>query len=517
MRPRTQRLGSWLLLSFGACAASAACRPRDNAAPAPPPDAGKPRGELTARLVAVIESREIFATHLVGADDGVVLHTPLFQYVMESTGALRRVGDAKAYATLLPPNDEDVTGYDVEPSYKIDGAGGKVAALELVRGDGEAFVWNADAWQPRFGSARFTTRAPSGASLQQLPEPLARRLPGGFSVTEHLPLPNGATLALGRRDGAADSVLLPPGESVGASFPLVRGSDSMCSFLPSLAGRFVRCTIRDGQGPEIYGFAGDRWNKLPLSSEDALRVRAVGEDGALWLGDEGSHVERRTKSGSMDRYDLPTPARAERRPFIHTDWMFTASHLGRSDFRRWAALDLHFPEETTRITSVETILPLAGDRAWVLAHTDRGLALYAIGPRLATPAPPLAIGSFEDQRNDVRATREAKRWVGHCPQLFVALGYGDAAGKTWERHGEAESSFRGLLGKETHVGAAMVEGTLTIDGERRVSGVALWRQMPEATEASFERIASALAARLGSGAEPAIFCTLPALTRAEPL
>lgn len=480
-----------------------------------------------ARKVAVVARALGDRVRLVHVGSRVVLATDLFLYDADhARGTLTRIGEARAYASLLPDPDDDLVGYNVEtvqPARPVLGANN---ALALLTRGGAARSWDGAAWVKLEKAP--PAPPPSDDWAEHLgigfdgPPPLT--LPANVGVRSWRRLGDGAVLAVAESDDRTHhtALLSRDGTVRKATIP-VRGDPTRtdCRAVPSPREAYVACHSYEDDGRTVFRFGEKDLERVPLEGEaKRATAMAVAADGALWLGaDAPARVLRRLPDGTLERFDLSRPPAELARPSFSTEAIATARSETDESVRWWHAASVREAAPPSAPSNVREVLPVEGGGAWVIATEDYAtVVLVRIGP--GEPPPPVAIGSLADQRNEVRNTRPARAWTGHCPQIFVTLAAEPASGALSDRAWKHKDRVSGIVAKalgplpEYEQRAALVEGRL--EG-RRVAGVMLWRQSPETKEDKLEAAATAIVEAFTDNpmAVPRATCTLPVLERAE--
>jgi hypothetical protein len=466
-------------------------------------DAGAQAGELVARearrsahVVAVSYDER---TRLEVLEDGVALFTDLFVYRATDDGDLVRIGDGATYAAMLNRGD-DLAGYDVARAESVwYGVTGTVERPKLD-GDLVARAWDGKAWvtaPPRIPGDDATSRA-------------GLEIPADAQVGDIRKLPDGRRAGLASFDGKP-RLFLVDGGAGGALLP-IDTPHQQCRFVTAYDRKNVACRPPWGstERPTLHrlGTAGLGRVALPAGVEGEHTL-TVGDDGSLWFADR-AEVLRFTPDERLERFALPAPDASLARARYASYPILTRSRpMGAApvEARVWETLVVLQAPPIAPAKEVDQIVPRPDGTAWIVAHDGKYTRLVMHVGRRPTRAA-IAIGSADDQRNEALGTRGVRTWVGHCPQLFVAVPHTDV----WSRVEEVRDVVMPALARDKNVGAergAVVEGRL---GERHVAGVLLWRSTPKIIEAA----ATALALHFtdNPAAPPTVTCTAPVLERA---
>jgi hypothetical protein len=488
-----------VVLLLAACGCSAKSQPFQ---PGAAESAGARAGELAiseaprgAHLVAASTNEPLRLLLLPGG--GLVLDTPLFVYEATDDGALSRIGDVASYAALLPDADDDFTGYDVAMPKRRSGLVGPPSRLTWVGFD-QSKQWNGKAWMtvPKPTDVPETDVVPWGGFDH----------PDNMSVHRVKHSPDGRILAFGDIAGSKGTLIIPAGKKTGTVTRIEPEVVEYCDFPNALDGKtYLLCQARWGSNdnPMLFRLGADRWERVAVPDDVKLPPSlAIADDGALWYGD-GAEIVRRLANGNVERFVPAEPDASLARPSFFSYASATVAKEGSFEYRNWTETRLRPDQELGHVKEIVSIVPRAGGRAWAVANDAhyKHLVFY-VGAK--APEARIAIGSDTDQRNEVRNARGPRTWVGHCPQLFVSTGP-----RAWS---DVETIKKIATGGER----AIVEGRL---GEKHVTGVLLWRSVPETKESAMEAAANALVTHYTENpvTPPEVSCTVPILDRAQPL
>jgi hypothetical protein len=280
----------------------------------------------------------------------------------------------------------------------------------------------------------------------------------------------------------------------------------------------------------VHRLVGDRWERVRIDErlEKSMQTTAVGPDGALWIGLDDGKLLRISAKHVTDTFELPkADAKLGRASYWSSETYALPSSAKGDDLggaaRRFEQVGVAPAAEPNPIARIEEIVPRADGEAWVVAAETRpngGTVVVHMGRPAIAPLPDaLLVGTETDQRNEIRNSRPPIAWVGHCPQLFIALAKqrvdGSLASEAmWSRETAIAATVNKVFGSRTSStpNAALVEGRL---GGRRVAGVLVWRPAPEASQDLLEKNTRSIAAEIATGPVTEITCTAPVLDRAS--
>jgi hypothetical protein len=497
---------AFAVLFLGGCSSKAPPFPPGAAADAGARAAEAVIAETPRAAHLVASTRDGAVRFIVPKGGGVLVDTPLFLYEATDDGALVRIGDATSYAALLPEGDDDLTGYDV-PTKNYHGSPTGSASRPVFRTSGGAHAWDGKAWTP----------APPTDAIDNDVIPWdAFERPTNASIHRVQRLPDGRLLAIGRFDGVRGTMIVPAGQRTGSILPLGGSEVDNCDLPHAIDGNtYVFChKWRAGeQQPELFRLDKDRWESVALPEKLVTSAIAIGEDGALWYGEEHAIVHR-SKDGHTERFALPEPDPTLNRPSFSSYFSETVITDGKGSMRSWTDLRIQMPNDVSPLTVVDAIVPRPDGRAWLRVHDSHyGYHFVHVGQKAQDAR--FTIGSDADQRNEVRNARGVRTWVGHCPQLFVTL----ARDTAWSRIEDIRTVVQKHHEKKELYDpghAAIVEGRL---GGKHVAGVLVWRSVSDIRDVTIEATASDVAQAFAENpaSPPEITCTVPVMDRAQML
>ncbi len=508
-------------------------------------DPARPVSDAAAEAEAAVPARAVHLaararsrhTSLRRVGHSVALEAGLFVYVPDADGALRRAGSLGAYSVFLPESDEDLVGYQAASPQTVLVVPQNTGSLTVATYARDFYELREETFvraekPPELAPEHIATEEHL-VSVLGIPPPID--LPDDVFGNLFRGVPGGSFVAVAhdRKDQHPRTYVQASGESAPHELPLelpyADRDDARCSPVPSSTKDIVlTCDSWKKQDHEervTLRLQANRWERVPLAGDRGKepRAMAVAEDGAIWSAREPSpsgpnlEILRTARDGTSERFVLPRPENLPPQPTYASGETLVKTKKGEN-YRRWATLSIHLEADGGDHRWTTAIAPTGGD-AWVLVQEAHGaVTLYRIGSGNAQA--PMLIGSEEDQQNEVRNARGVRRWIGHCPQVFVTLASAPVGQPlpvdAWSKREMLANLVGKAMGKKAEYlqRAALTEGRL---GDRRAFGVLLWRAVPEVGEAGMEAAAHAIIEAFTDNpvSPPEASCTAPVLERAE--
>jgi hypothetical protein len=498
-------------------------------ADAGPKDAAVAIVPFTGRVVARSVGVEMELVRM--KDDGLVVTSGPSVWTVAANGTLSRVGTVADSVALLAPGDDEMGGYDAQPTVLHTVSG--TATNPFVKPSlTAAFEWKGNAWTK--GTAPRPEWHPNHG------EPFDAEETAGLPETHYWNQRNtsgSAVVWLGYkrandwRSPHLDEMVFAPAPNQPykfVAFPKEHEKPTTyrsCDFLESGDKRsYVTCVSSSGDDDyvhEIYVLDGDHWTttgfKFPKSD-----TRAIDSEGALWYVGGGNPpptwLVRVTRDGKEERFDPPTaPAELQAPGYRSEDIPIQLDGPGVSDTKHWLATTILDSVPPKPMGWIYSLIPRRSGEMWAVGRdsgsVEAGSSIVRYS-RTTAEIKPTLIRSSADEHNAVQQARGIRTWGGRCISAFIPFPHGTAF------YGEHKADIEKAVALTDRKGGktaapfdiAIVEGHVDA---RAVSGALIIRSDPDADEKRMTAAVQKLTeiATLDPASSPAVTCSMPTLDR----